>query len=84
MLKDLLKLNNWIVKVDMKDAYVLILIATEDQKSLKFEWEGKTYQFNCLPFSLSCAPWVFTKTTRPVVAQLRELGVRLIIYIDDI
>ena len=46
--------------------------------------ERKAYQFNCLPFGLSSAPWVFTKTTRPVVAALRELGLRLIIYIDDI
>ena len=43
-----------------------------------------TYQFNCLPFRLSSAPWVFTKTTRPVVAILRTLGLRMIIYIDDI
>ena len=41
------------------------------------------YQFNCLPFSLSSAPWVFTKTLKPVIALLRELGVRLIAYIDD-
>ena len=84
MLKDLLKPNDWMVKVDMKDAYFMVPIATEDRKFLRFEWEGKTYQFNCLPFGLSSAPWVFTKTIRPVVAQLRELGVRLIIYIDDI
>ena len=44
----------------------------------------KTYQFKCLPLGLACAPWVFTKTLKPVAAQLRQLGVRLIIYIDDI
>ena len=42
------------------------------------------YQFNCLPFGLSSAPWVFTKTLKPVIALLREMGVRIIVYIDDV
>ena len=33
---------------------------------------------------LSSAPWVFTKTLRPVVTLLRELGLRMVVYIDDI
>ena len=45
---------------------------------------GKLYQFNCLPFGLASAPWVFTKTLRPVIALGRELGMRLVVYIDDI
>ena len=35
-------------------------------------------------FGLACAPWVFTKTLKPLTAQLRQLGMRLIVYIDDI
>ena len=42
------------------------------------------YQFNCLPFGLLCAPWVFTKITRALTAVLREMGIKLTIYIDDI
>ena len=37
--------------------------------------DGQLFQFNCLPFGLSCAPWVLTKTLKPVAALLRELGV---------
>ena len=84
MLKDLLKAGDWMAKIDLKDAYFMIPIAQEDRDFLRFQWQDKTYQFNCLPFGLSSAPWVFTKTTRPVVAALRELGLRLIIHIDDI
>ena len=40
--------------------------------------------FNCLPFSLSSAPWVFTKTLKPALAILQVRGVWLIAYIDDI
>ena len=54
------------------------------RRLLRFKWQGQTFQFNCLPFGLSSAPWVFTKTTRPVIATLRTLGLRIIIYIDDI
>ena len=84
MLKDLLKAGDWMAKIDLKDAYFMIPIAQEDRDFLCFEWKNKNYHFNCLPFGLSSAPWVFTKTTKPVVAALRELGLRLIIYIDDI
>ena len=84
MLKDLLRAGDWMAKIDLKDAYFMIPIAQEDREFLKFQWKDRSYQFNCLPFGLFSAPWVFTKTTRPVVVALREVGVRLIIYIDDI
>ena len=74
ILKDLLKPGDWMAKVDLKDAYFMVPMAQEDKKFLRFRWKGRSYQFNCLPFSLSPAPWVFTKTTRPVAAALRELG----------
>ena len=71
-------------KIYLKDAYVMIPTAQEDRDFLKFQWKDQMYQFNCLLFGLSSVPWVFTKTTQPVVAALREIGLRLIIYIDDI
>jgi hypothetical protein len=83
MLKDLLRTGDWMAKIDLKDAYVMIPIAQEDRDFLNFQWKNQTYQFNCLPFRFSSAPWVFTKTTRPVVAILREMGLCMIIYIDD-
>ncbi len=43
----------------------------------------RAFHFTCLPFSLSSAPLIFTKTLRPVAAKLRELGVRLVTYLDD-
>ena len=41
------------------------------------------YEFACLPFGLASAPRVFTKLMKPVVALLRQLGIRLIVYLDD-
>ncbi len=81
--KDLLRQEDYMAKIDLKDAYFAVPISEPDRKSLRFRWNNQTYQFNCLPFGLSCAPWVFTKTTKAVAAVLREMGVRIIMYIDD-
>ena len=83
-LKDLLRPGDWLSKVDLKDAYFAVPIHPDHRKYLRFSVGTKTYQFTCLPFGLSSAPWVFTKTLRPVAALVQELGVRVIFYIDDI
>ena len=83
-LKEILKPKDWLAKVDLKDAFLMIPISTVHRRYLRFTFQEKTFQFNCLPFGLSLAPWVFTKTLKPVIALLRELGVRLIVYIGDI
>ena len=84
LLPDLLQPQDWIVKMDLKDAYLQIPIHSEHQHLLTFLWEGKTYMFKCLPFGLSAAPRVFTKLLKPVVGFLRQNGCHLIIYLDDI
>ena len=83
-LRDLIKPGDWLVKVDLKDAYFAIPIHEKHKQYLRFSFQEKLYQFNYLPFGLSSAPWVFTKTLKPALALLREMGVRLIAYIDDI
>jgi len=83
-LKDLLRKGDRLAKIDLKDAFFSIPIHLNHKKFLRFMCKGKTYQFNCLPFGLSPAPWVFTKTLRPALAILRERGIRIIAYIDDL
>ena len=84
VLKDLLRAGDLMAKVDLKDAYFMLPIREEDRVFLKFSLKDRTYRFKCLLFGLACTPWVFTKTLKPVAAQLRQLGVQLIVYIDDI
>ena len=40
-------------------------------------------EFACLPFGLASTLRVFTKLMKPVVGLLRQLGIRLMIYLDD-
>ncbi|XP_065902413.1 uncharacterized protein [Dysidea avara] len=83
-LKDILRQGDWLAKIDLKDAFFSIPIHPSHRKFLRFIFKERAYQFNCLPFGLSSAPWVFTKTLKPALAILRERGVRLLAYIDDI
>ena len=43
----------------------------------------QVYQFTCLPFGLATSLREFTKLLRPVVALLRQRGVKLHVYLDD-
>lgn len=70
--------------LDLKDAYYLIPIAEEHKKYLRFLFNGQCFEFNCLPFGLNTAPWVFTKIMKPVICYLREVGHLSVIYLDDI
>ena len=84
LLKQILQKWDLMVKIDLKDAYFCVPMHKKHRHFLRFMWEGKCYQFNCLPFSLGPAPLMFTKLLKPVVALLCRLGLRLIVYLDDI
>lgn len=68
---------------DLQDAYLMIPIHKDFWKFLRFYWQGHLYEFICLPFGLSTAPWVFTKIMKPVTSHLRFLGWLSVVYLDD-
>uniref|UniRef100_A0A8W8ISQ8 Reverse transcriptase domain-containing protein n=1 Tax=Magallana gigas TaxID=29159 RepID=A0A8W8ISQ8_MAGGI len=54
------------------------------QNFLQFRWKEEIYEFTCLPFGISVAPLVFTKMMKVPISCLRKMGVRLVVYLDDI
>ena len=62
---DLLQPNDWLGKIDLKDAYFVVPIWEKHQKFLRFVWKDSLMEFACLPFGLALAPRVFTKLMKP-------------------
>ena len=54
--------QEWITKIDLKDAYHHILVHVNIRKYFRLVVAGTVYQFRVLPFGLSTAPREFTKT----------------------
>ena len=73
-LKDLLR--RLVSQNRSKRCLLLNTHSPKPQKVLRFTFKEKTYQFNCLPFPMG----IYENS----LAILRERGVRLIAYIDDI
>lgn len=83
-LLDLISIGDFMITIDLKDAYFTIPMHEEHYKYLRFEWKSDLVEFTCLPFGLSSSPRVFTKVMKPIVAELRNKGIKLVIYLDDL
>ena len=81
---DLVRPGCFMCSVDLKDAYYCVGVRQDFRKLLKFMWNGKLYQFTCLGQGISCAPRLFTKIMKAPIRHLRELGIIIIAYIDDL
>ena len=75
--------QEWTVSIDIRDAYLHVPMHQAIRKYLCFMVNKQVYQFTCLPFGLATSPREFTKLLRPVVALLRQRGVKLHVYLDD-
>ena len=73
----------WMASIDLREAYYAIPIHPDDMKYLCFQWKGKYFMFTCLPFGLSSAPLLFTKTLKPIFSEFRKQGFQGFGYIDD-
>ena len=59
--KGLMMKGDWLLKLDLKDAYLAVPIHQAHLEFLKFQWQDQLWQFQALPFGLNSSPYVFTK-----------------------
>ncbi len=75
--------QDWFAAIDLKDAYFHVSILPRHRPFLRFAFEGRAWQYRVLPFGLSLSPRVFTKVVEGALTTLREVGVRILNYLDD-
>ncbi len=78
-----IRTGDWFCSLDLKDAYFHIQIAPHHRRFLRFAFEGVAYQYTVLPFGLSLAPRTFTKCMDAALSPLRQMGIRILNYLDD-
>lgn len=82
-----LREGGFMFKFDLKSGYHHVEIHPSHRKFLGFSWKfnGKLsyFTFNCLPFGLSSAPFIFTKVVRPLVKKWRSEGKNIVVFLDD-
>jgi hypothetical protein len=76
-------MDDYMVKIDMSNAYYHIPIAEAHKRYLSLAYNDQIYNMNCLPFGLSSAPSIFSKVSNWVASLLRDKGIRIIVYLDD-
>ena len=77
------------ISFDLKSGYHHIDIHPDFQTFLGFAWKFPNCQsyryfvFTVLPFGLSTAPHIFTKTLKPLVKYWRYSSISLGLFLDD-
>ncbi len=71
------------LSVDFSDAYYSLAVAPHHRKYLRFEFEGKLYEFKVVPMGLTLAPRFFTKVLKIPLSHMREKGIIIAGYLDD-
>ena len=58
--------DDWMVSIDVKDAYLQVCVHPGSRRYLRFMAFRRAYHFKALCFGLSTAPQVFTRVMAPV------------------
>jgi len=82
-LAPLLKEGDYMTTIDLKDGFFHIPVLPSHQAYMSFQWEGKIFTYQVLPFGMSASPWLFTRFVQVTVRHLRRQGMRVMAYMDD-
>ncbi|KAM9974264.1 hypothetical protein ACTFIR_012785 [Dictyostelium discoideum] len=83
-LPSMVKQGYYMVKLDIKKAYLYVLVDPQYRDLFRFVRKGSHYRWKTMPFGLLTAPGIFTMMLRPVIRMLRDINVSVIAYLDDL
>ena len=75
--------GNWVMTIDLIDAYFHIPIHKKSQHLLRFHVAGQSYQFQALPFSIAAALLEFIRVVKEVKLMLQNRGICIHQYLDN-
>ena len=83
---EMIQQNDYGMLVDLKDCYLTLGLHPAHRKYCRFRCPvtGIRYQWRTVSFGTSEAPKICTKILRPLIGILKSLGIRCLIYIDDL
>lgn len=82
-LRDIIMPGDWMVIIDIKDAYYHIPLAEDAKQYFSARVGGLDVEYTAMPMGLTSSPRIWTKLMKPVLAIIRGNGIRIIIFIDD-
>ncbi|CAG2251239.1 unnamed protein product [Mytilus edulis] len=57
----------FMLKIDLKEAHLVLSICQNHRKFLSFKWEETLFEYTALPFGLAEGPRLLTKIMKPVI-----------------
>ena len=84
IVKSLVKRGDYMLSLDLNQAFYHVPLARNQRQYFAFDFLNKRYCFTCLPFGLTTSPRVFTKILKPLIGLLRQQGMRIVTYLDNI
>lgn len=83
LVKGLIQRKDYMVSIDLKDAYYHIPLHPDVQKYFVFDFNYERYCFQCLPFSLTTSLWTFKTVLQPIIELIRSIGIRIVVHCND-
>jgi hypothetical protein len=83
---DCIQRDDFGMLVDLTDCYLTMGLHPSQRKYCRFRHPGtgRRMQWKTVSFGMSEAPRICTKLLRPLMGLLKRLGVRCVLYIDDL
>ncbi|KAA6395736.1 MAG: hypothetical protein EZS28_008738 [Streblomastix strix] len=83
--KQTIRLGDWSISQDLSSAFRHLIVQTELQPYLAFEFQNNHYTYRAMPFETKQSPIYFATAMKPIMQQIRmKTEIKIINYVDDI